>query len=116
MATNQSSNVADLSDEQRRLLESVIGQPLRRDQVVHWAITTAGRQPTAEEKAAARAGWKARLQKFAGIETKRVSAKRNGTPQLTKPCKTCGRSAMNASRLRHKPDRPSGRRARGLRA
>lgn len=54
MAINQSSNVADLSDEQRRVLESVIGQPLEDDQIVHWAITTAGRH-AAEEKAAARA-------------------------------------------------------------
>ncbi|HQU45781.1 MAG TPA: hypothetical protein PK867_23405 [Pirellulales bacterium] len=55
MVINQSSNVADLSDEQRRVLESVIGQPLRNDQVVHWSIAPAERQPTAEEKAAARA-------------------------------------------------------------
>ena len=54
MITNPSSKVADLSDEQRRVLESVIGQPLRRDQVLHWAITTAEPQTAAEEKAAAR--------------------------------------------------------------
>jgi hypothetical protein len=59
MATNQSSNVADLSDEQRRVLESVIGQPLRSDQIVHWAITTPGRQPTTADKARALAGLEA---------------------------------------------------------
>ena len=56
---NQSSNVADLSDEQRRVLESVIGQPLRSNDVVHWIITTPGRHPTAEDKARARAGLEA---------------------------------------------------------
>lgn len=40
--------VAELSDEQRRVLESVIGQSLEDDQVVHWSITTDGRQSTAE--------------------------------------------------------------------
>lgn len=51
---NQSSNVAELSDEQHRVLESVIGQPLHGDQVVHWTMTTALRQSTADEKVAAR--------------------------------------------------------------
>jgi hypothetical protein len=55
MLVNQSSNVADLSDEQRRLLESVIGQPLRSDQVVHWTVTTAEREAAADQKATARA-------------------------------------------------------------
>lgn len=54
MITNQSSNVADLSDDQRRVLESVIGQPLHRDQVLHWAISTAGPQTAAEKRTAAR--------------------------------------------------------------
>lgn len=52
MAMNQASIVAELSDEQRRVLESVIGQSLEDDQVVHWSITTDGRQSTAEAKAA----------------------------------------------------------------
>lgn len=56
---NNSSNVADLSDEQRRVLESVIGQTLTSDQVVHWAITKAPRQPTAADKARALAGLEA---------------------------------------------------------
>ncbi|HEX5445935.1 MAG TPA: hypothetical protein VFW87_19055 [Pirellulales bacterium] len=47
--------VADLSDEQRRVLESVIGQPLEDDQVVHWAVTTADPKRIAEAKVAARA-------------------------------------------------------------
>lgn len=59
MATNHSSNVADLSDEQRRVLESVIGRPLEDDQVLHWILTTPGRQPTAADKARARAGLEA---------------------------------------------------------
>ncbi|MGH7134930.1 MAG: hypothetical protein ACREHD_04275 [Pirellulales bacterium] len=45
-----------MSDEQRRVLESVIGQPLANDQVVHWSITTTGRQPTAADRARARSG------------------------------------------------------------
>ncbi|HJT32354.1 MAG TPA: hypothetical protein VJ783_09955 [Pirellulales bacterium] len=56
MATNLSSNVADLSDEQRRILESVIGQPLQSDQTVHWFVASPGRQPTAADRAAARSG------------------------------------------------------------
>ena len=59
MATNQSSDVADLSDEQRRVLESVIGQPLANDQVVHWEVTTLARRPTAADKARALAGLEA---------------------------------------------------------
>jgi hypothetical protein len=58
MGTKLSSHVIDLSDEQRRMLESLIGQPLQNDQVVHWAITTAGRQPTAADKERAIAGLK----------------------------------------------------------
>lgn len=56
MATNLSSNVADLSDEQRRVLESVIGCSLETNQVVHWLVTSPGRQPTAADRAAARTG------------------------------------------------------------
>ncbi|HET6883521.1 MAG TPA: hypothetical protein VFI31_25440 [Pirellulales bacterium] len=60
---NHSSNVANLSDEQRRVLESVIGQPLASNQVVHWSITTSGRQPTAADRASARAGLEAIFEK-----------------------------------------------------
>jgi hypothetical protein len=35
MGTKLSSHVIDLSDEQRRMLESLIGQPLQNDQVIH---------------------------------------------------------------------------------
>lgn len=52
MAMNQSSVVAELSHEQRRVLESVIGQSLEDDQVVHWSITTDATQSIAEAKAA----------------------------------------------------------------
>ena len=60
---NHSSNVADLSDEQRRVLESVLGQPLANNEVVHWSITTSGRQPTAADKARALAGLEATFAK-----------------------------------------------------
>lgn len=56
MATNLSSNVAELSDEQRRVLESVIGQPLQCGQIVHWFVASPVRQPTAADRAAARSG------------------------------------------------------------
>lgn len=52
MAMNQSSVVAELCDEQRRLVAAMIGQSLEDDQVVHWSITTDRRQSTAEAKAA----------------------------------------------------------------
>lgn len=39
--------MADLSDEQRRVLESVIGQPLSNGQVVHWVVTTSARDRNA---------------------------------------------------------------------
>jgi hypothetical protein len=56
METKLSSNVADLSAEQRQMLETLIGQPLRQDQVLLWVVASAGHQPTASDKAQARAG------------------------------------------------------------
>jgi hypothetical protein len=60
---NHSSNVADLSDEQRRVLESVIGQPLANDQVVYWSIATPVRTPSAADRARAIAGLEATFAK-----------------------------------------------------
>ena len=45
METKLSSNVADLTDEQRRLLESLIGQPLNAEEVVYWTVMRPGRTP-----------------------------------------------------------------------
>lgn len=56
MGAKLSSSVADLSAEQRRVLESVIGQPLEDDQVLHWFLSRSGRQPTPRDKTIARAG------------------------------------------------------------
>ncbi len=56
MDTRLSSNVADLSDEQRKTVEALIGQPLRSDQVLYWIVMNPGREPTAADKAKARAG------------------------------------------------------------
>jgi hypothetical protein len=56
MATKLSSNVADLSDEQRRTLEALIGQPLSRDQVLYWVVMSPGQEPAAADKARARNG------------------------------------------------------------
>ena len=53
MEAKLSSNVADLSDEQRRVLESLIGQPLLENQVLYWILMTVGGQPTAADKAQA---------------------------------------------------------------
>jgi hypothetical protein len=63
MSMNHSSNVADLSDEQRRVLESVIGQPLANDQVVYWSIATPGRTPSAADRTRALAGLEATFAK-----------------------------------------------------
>ncbi|HUY36836.1 MAG TPA: hypothetical protein VMV69_29220 [Pirellulales bacterium] len=59
MESKLSSNVADLSDDQRQLLELLIGQPLRRDQVLYWVVMSPGREPTTADKAQARAGLQA---------------------------------------------------------
>jgi hypothetical protein len=56
MESKLSSNVADLSDEQRRMLESLIGQELRRDQVLYWLVVSPGHEPSPTDKAQARAG------------------------------------------------------------
>jgi hypothetical protein len=56
MQSKLSSNVADLSDDQRTVLESLIGQQLRNDQVLYWLVASPGREPTAGEKARARSG------------------------------------------------------------
>lgn len=56
MESKLSSNVADLSDDQRKLLESLIGQQLKRDQVLYWLVVSPGHEPTPTEKARARSG------------------------------------------------------------
>jgi hypothetical protein len=56
METKLSSNVADLSEDQRKLLELLIGQPLSAEEVVYWVVVRPGRAPTAADKARARAG------------------------------------------------------------
>lgn len=56
METKLSSNVADLSEDQRKLLESLIGQPLSAEEVVYWVVMRPGRTPAAADKARARAG------------------------------------------------------------
>jgi hypothetical protein len=56
MERKLSSNVADLSDEQRKTLETVLGQPLQRDQVLYWIVMSPGEEPTSADKAKARAG------------------------------------------------------------
>ena len=59
MESKLSSNVADLSDEERQLLESLIGQQLRRDQVLYWLVVSPGHEPTTADKAQSRAGLQA---------------------------------------------------------
>ena len=56
MATKFSTPVADLSAEQRRVVESLIGLPLSADQVVCWAVMSPDRTPTSADKVQARAG------------------------------------------------------------
>jgi hypothetical protein len=56
METKLSSSVADLSEDQRKLLESLIGQPLGADEVVYWVVMRPGRTPTTADKARALAG------------------------------------------------------------
>ncbi|HEV7224477.1 MAG TPA: hypothetical protein VGN42_17345 [Pirellulales bacterium] len=56
MQSKLSTNVVDLSDDQRTVLETLIGQQLRRDQVLYWLVVSPGREPTSEEKAKARSG------------------------------------------------------------
>ena len=56
MGSKLSSNVADLSDGERQLLESWIGQQLRRDQVLYWLVASPGRKPTNADKAQSRSG------------------------------------------------------------
>lgn len=56
MESKLSANVADLSDDQRRVLESLIGQELRPNQVLYWVVANPGQEPTSDEKARARAG------------------------------------------------------------
>jgi hypothetical protein len=59
METKLSSNVADLSEDQRKLLESLIGQPLSAEEVVYWVVMRPGRPPAAADKARARTGMEA---------------------------------------------------------
>lgn len=56
MESRLSANVADLSDDQRRVLESLIGQELRPNQVLFWVVANPGQEPTSHDKAQSRAG------------------------------------------------------------
>jgi hypothetical protein len=56
MEMKLSSNVADMSEDQRKLLESLIGQPLSAEEVVYWVVMRPGRAPASADKARARAG------------------------------------------------------------
>jgi len=56
MATSMFGRVADLSEEQRKTIELLIGKPLRSDQEVHWMVVSPGTVPTDEDRARARAG------------------------------------------------------------
>ena len=56
MEMRLSSNVADLSDEQRTLLESLIGLPLQPEQVLYWIVANPGTAPSAADKDRARTG------------------------------------------------------------
>jgi hypothetical protein len=56
MEMKRSSAVADLSDEQRKLLESLIGAPLEPEQVLYWVVVNPGKEPAEADKARARAG------------------------------------------------------------
>jgi hypothetical protein len=56
METRLSSNVADLSDEQRQLLESLTGLRLEPDQVLYWVVVNRGKEPAQIDKSGARAG------------------------------------------------------------
>jgi hypothetical protein len=56
MGTRISSNVSDLSEDQRKLLETLIGQPLSAEEVICWAVMRPGRTPAVADKARARAG------------------------------------------------------------
>jgi hypothetical protein len=56
MERRLSTNVADLSDEQRKLLESLIGLRLQPEQVLYWIVVNPGKEPTEADKAQSRAG------------------------------------------------------------
>lgn len=56
MQSKLSSNVADLSDDQRKVVESLIGHKLRREQVLYWLVVSPGREPTSAAKAESRSG------------------------------------------------------------
>jgi len=64
MQSKLSTNVVDLSDDQRTVLEALIGQQLRRDQVLYWLVASPGREPTSEEKAQSRSGLQAIFDKI----------------------------------------------------
>lgn len=50
------SSVAELSDEQRRVVESLLGHALQPEDTVMLVVGQPGREPTSEEKAEARDG------------------------------------------------------------
>ncbi len=56
MEMKLSSNVADLSDDQRQMLESLIGLRLQPDQVLYWVVVNPGKMPAEVDKARSRAG------------------------------------------------------------
>lgn len=66
MESHPFSNVADLSSEQRQAVESMVGHPLDTRDTLFLVVMRPGREPTAGDKARARA----RLQKvFEQVDT-----------------------------------------------
>jgi hypothetical protein len=55
MEATSFSNVADLSQEQRLAVESMVGRPLQAEDRVFLVVLRPNREPTAEAKARARA-------------------------------------------------------------
>jgi hypothetical protein len=56
METKAFSSLAELSDDQRRVVESLMGHPLESDDMVLLVVGQPSRDPTSDEKAEARAG------------------------------------------------------------
>ena len=63
MESKLSCNVANLTNDERQFLESLIGQQLRQDQVLYWLVVSPAHKPTAADKAQSRAGLQAIFKK-----------------------------------------------------
>ena len=55
METKSFSQAADLSSEQRHVVEAMLGHPLNGDDMVFLVVMRSGHQPTSQDKAHARA-------------------------------------------------------------